>query len=72
MPITVANQRTIHIHREAAKYDFLGIKNENWQAASRTLGAHGLLLYLYFKIYFLFLFNFYTLTKYLNSYKYSY
>lgn len=48
MPITVANQRTIHIHREAAKYDFLGIKNENWQAASRTLGAHGLLLYLYF------------------------
>jgi hypothetical protein len=29
------------------KTDFLGIKNENWQAASRDLGAHGLRLYLY-------------------------
>jgi hypothetical protein len=27
--------------------DFLGIKNENWQAASRDLGAHALQLYLY-------------------------
>lgn len=29
------------------EYDFLGIKNENWQAASRDLGAHALQLYLY-------------------------
>ena len=46
-PQTYANQRTIKIHREAAKTDFLGIKNENWQAASRDLGAHALRLYLY-------------------------
>ncbi len=37
----------IHIHREVPKTDFLGIKNENWQAASRDLGAHALRLYLY-------------------------
>ena len=37
----------IKIHREAAKSDFLGIKNENWMAASRDLGAHALRLYLY-------------------------
>lgn len=37
----------ILIHREQAKSDFLGIKNANWQAASRDLGAHGLRLYLY-------------------------
>ncbi len=37
----------IKIHREVAKSDFLGIKNENWQAASRDLGAHALRLYLY-------------------------
>ena len=37
----------IHIHREQAKSDVLGIKNANWQAASRDLGAHGLRLYLY-------------------------
>lgn len=41
------NQRVIKVHREAAKSDFLGIKNENWQAASRDLGAHALMLYLY-------------------------
>ena len=41
------NQRMIHIHREPAKSDFLGIKNENWQAAARNLGAHASLLYLY-------------------------
>lgn len=46
-PITYANQRTIKIHREEAKSDFLGIKNENWQAASCDLGAHALRLYLY-------------------------
>ena len=44
---TYPNQRTVRIHREAAKSDFLGIKNENWQAASRDLGPHGLRLYLY-------------------------
>lgn len=48
MPIvTYPNQRTVRIHREAVKSDFLGIKNQNWQAASRDLGAHGLRLYLY-------------------------
>lgn len=44
---TYPNQRTVRIHREAVKSDFLGIKNENWQAASRDLGPHGLRLYLY-------------------------
>ena len=47
MPKTVANQRVVKIHRERAASDFLGIKNENWQYASRDLGAHALLLYLY-------------------------
>ena len=48
MPIiTYPNQRLVKIHRESAKTDFLGIKNENWQAASRDLGAHALQLYLY-------------------------
>ena len=45
--VTYPNQRLIKIHRESAKTDFLGIKNENWQAASRDLGAHALQLYLY-------------------------
>ena len=45
--VTFPNQRMIRIHRESAKTDFLGIKNENWQAASRDLGAHALQLYLY-------------------------
>lgn len=48
MPYTVPNQRLISIHREHATSDFLGIKNENWQAAARDLGAHALMLYLYF------------------------
>jgi|GEM_PF-490178 len=47
MPNTVPNQRTVKIHREVAKSDFLGIKNENWQAAARDLRPHALLLYLY-------------------------
>lgn len=47
MCYTFPNQRTIKIHREAARRDFLGIKNENWQAAARDLGAHSLMLYLY-------------------------
>ena len=28
--ITFANQKMVHIHREVARTDFLGIKNENW------------------------------------------
>ena len=44
---TFPNQRTIKINRQAAKSDFLGIKNENWQAAARDLGAHATMLYLY-------------------------
>lgn len=39
---SVPNQRFVKIHREAVKSNFLGIKNENWQAASRDLGAHAL------------------------------
>ena len=45
--VTFPNQRLVRIHREAAKTDFLGIKNENWQAAARDLGAHALMLYMY-------------------------
>ncbi len=48
MPNTVPNQRLVAIHRERAASDFLGIKNSNWQAAARDLGAHALMLYLYF------------------------
>ena len=48
MPIiTYPNQREINIHRERAASNFLGIKNDNWMAASRILGAHALRLYLY-------------------------
>ena len=46
-PITFPNQRMVRGHREPAKSDVLGIKNENWQAASQDLGAHALQLYLY-------------------------
>lgn len=53
MPYTVPNQRVVTIHREKARSDFLGIKNENWQSAARDLGAHALLLYLYLVIEFL-------------------
>lgn len=44
---TFPNQKTVRIHREVARSDFLGIKNENWQAAARDLRPHALLLYLY-------------------------
>lgn len=47
MPETFPNQRMVKVHRERATANFLGIKNENWQAASRDLGAYGLQLYLY-------------------------
>jgi len=46
-PITYPNQRMVKVHRESVKSDFLGIKNENWKAASRNLHPHALLLYLY-------------------------
>ena len=45
--VTYPNQRNIKITRERATVDFLGIKTENWQAASRDLGATALRLYLY-------------------------
>ena len=47
MPQTYPHQRTITIHREPAKQNFLGIQNDNWQAAARDLGGHATLLYLY-------------------------
>ena len=46
-PVTYPNQRVVRVHRERAAKDFLGIKNENWMAASRILGATALRLYLY-------------------------
>ena len=49
MPLyTVPNQRIVTIHREHPKQNFLGIQNDNWQYAARDLGAHALMLYLYF------------------------
>lgn len=45
--ITYPNQRTVKVHREPAKADFLGIKNENWEAACRDLRPHAFTLYLY-------------------------
>lgn len=45
--MTYPNQRMIRIHRERASSNFLGILNENWQAAARDLGAHATMLYLY-------------------------
>lgn len=47
MPQTYPNQKMVQVHREKPTTDFLGIKNANWQAASRDLGAHALNLYLY-------------------------
>ena len=48
MCYTVPNQRGVRVHRERPTSDFLGIKNENWQAAARDLGPYALALYLYF------------------------
>lgn len=45
--VTYPNQRLIHINREPARVDFLGINNETWKAASRDLRPPALLLYLY-------------------------
>ena len=47
MPYTFPNQRVVKINRETIQSDFLGIKNENWQAAAKDLKAHALMLYLY-------------------------
>ena len=44
---TVPNQRIVKVHRIKPEGNFLGIKNEHWQAAARDLGAQGLMLYLY-------------------------
>ena len=44
---TFPNQRMVNIHREKIESDFLGIKNENWMAASRILGATAFRLYIY-------------------------
>ena len=44
---TYPNQRMVQVHREHPTGNFLGIKNENWQAAARDLGPHASLLYLY-------------------------
>ena len=44
---TYPNQKKVCIHREIVRTDFLGIKNENWQAAARDLRPHALVLYLY-------------------------
>ena len=46
-PITYPNQRMVKVHRESVKTDFLGIKNQNWKAASRNLRPPAFLLYLY-------------------------
>ena len=48
MPETFPNQRMVTVHREEVKRDFLGIKNSNWQSASRDLGAQAFNLYIYF------------------------
>ena len=44
---TYPHQRMVKVHRESVKTDFLGIKNENWKAASRNLRPPAFLLYLY-------------------------
>ena len=45
--VSVPNQRIITVKREPAKSDFLGIKNQNWQAAARNLTPHAMMLYFY-------------------------
>lgn len=46
--MTYPNQKKVVIHREKFERDFLGISNDNWNAACRDLGAHAAILYLYF------------------------
>ena len=45
--VSVPNQRIITVKRETPKSDFLGIKNESWQAAARNLTPHAMMLYFY-------------------------
>ena len=45
--VSVPNQRIITVKRETPKSDFLGIKNENWQAAAKNLTPHAMMLYFY-------------------------
>ncbi len=45
---TYPNQRTVKIHKEDLKKDFLGINNATWMAAAKDLSASALKLYLYF------------------------
>lgn len=47
MDYSFPNQKIIHINRIRPDYDFLGIKNENWQAAARNLNYPAFVLYLY-------------------------
>ena len=37
----------LHVLRSSNAQLLPGIKNENWQAAARDLGAHALMLYMY-------------------------
>lgn len=48
MPYTTPNQKILHIHRAPLNNNFLGINNDNWKVAARSLGAHAFLLYIYF------------------------
>lgn len=47
MPNTVSNQKTIIIHRDMPRIDFLQIKNENWTEFNKKQGPFALQLYLY-------------------------
>ena len=52
MPITVPNQKVVHVHRDMPdknkkEGNFLLIKKENWYAANKDLEPYGLQLYLY-------------------------
>ena len=47
MAYTVANQRTINIHRLPLGKSFLGINNNSWKKAARTLSAPAFKLYIY-------------------------
>lgn len=47
MPNTVPYQKTVVIHREMPKTNFLQIKDENWMEFNKKLGPYALQLYLY-------------------------
>jgi hypothetical protein len=44
---TNPNQKVIHIHREPLNSNYLGVNNNNWKAAARSLNAHAFKLYMY-------------------------